>query len=221
MYNTPKPSVEDLPTSSQLLRSTGIAIAAAAVILVTVVMPAEYNIDPTGVGGVLGLTEMGEIKAQLAEEAESDRFMLEQEAAQPQSSLSPGVLDAIFGLFVGTAHAQEAPAVAPAAAPVWTDEITFTLEPGKGTEIKLVMAEGAVAQYDWAVTGGAVNFDTHGDGGGNEISYEKGRVVKADAGDLTAAFTGNHGWFWRNRGDSPVNMTLRVAGAYSEIKRFD
>ena len=221
MYNTPRPNLQDLPTSSQLLRSTGIAIAAAAVILVTVVMPAEYNLDPTGVGGVLGLTEMGEIKAQLAEEAEADRLMLEQEAAQPQSSLSPGILEAVFGLFVGTAHAQEAPAVAPAAAPVWTDEITFTLEPGKGTEIKLVMAEGAVAQYDWVVTGGVVNFDTHGDGGGNEISYEKGRGVEADAGDLTAAFTGNHGWFWRNRGDAPVSMTLRMAGAYTEVKRMD
>ena len=78
-----------------------------------------------------------------------------------------------------------------------------------------------MAQYDWAVTGGAVNFDTHGDGGGNEISYEKGRSVEADAGDLTAAFTGNHGWFWRNRGDAPVSLTLRVAGAYTEVKRFD
>jgi hypothetical protein len=217
MYNTPKPSIEDLPTSAQLLRSTGIAIAAAAVILVTVVMPAEYNLDPTGIGGVLGLTEMGEIKAQLAEEAEADRLMMEQQAVEPQSSLSPGVLDTIFGVLVGAAHAQEAPVVAP----VWTDEITFSLDPGQGTEIKLVMEEGAVAQYDWAVTGGAVNFDTHGDGGGNEISYEKGRAVAADAGDLTAAFTGNHGWFWRNRGDAPVSVKLRVAGAYTEVKRFD
>ncbi|WP_241427577.1 HupE/UreJ family protein [Fertoeibacter niger] len=45
--------------------------------------------------------------------------------------------------------------------------------------------------------------DTHGDGSGNSISYEKGRAVPADAGELTAAFTGNHGWFWRNRGDAP------------------
>ena len=217
MYNSPKPNLEDLPSSAQLLRSTGIAIAAAAVILVTVVLPAEYNVDPIGVGGVLGLTEMGEIKAQLADEAEADRLMLEQDAAQPQSSLVPNVLDAVFGLLVGTAHAQEAPAVVPA----WTDEINFTLEPGKGTEIKLVMLEGAVAQYDWAVTGGAVNYDTHGDGGGNATSYEKGRAVEADAGDLTAAFTGNHGWFWRNRGEVPVSVTLRVAGAYTEVKRFD
>lgn len=216
MYNAQKPTLDDLPTAGRLWRSTAIAAGAAAVILVTVVWPSEYGIDPTGIGGILGLTEMGEIKTQLAEEAEADRLMLEGKV-EPQSSLHPGLLDQVFGAIVGTAHAQEAPAEAS----VWTDEITFTLDPGQGTEIKLVMEEGAVAQYDWVVTGGAVNYDTHGDGDGNSISYEKGRAVPADAGELTAAFTGNHGWFWRNRGDAPVRVTLRVAGAYSEIKRYD
>ena len=123
----------------------------------------------------------------------------------------------IFGAIVGTAYAQEAPVEAP----VWEDEITFTLESGQGIEIKLVMEEDAVAPFEWAVEGGEVNFDLHGDGSGNEISYEKGRSVPGAAGELTAAFTGNHGWFWRNRGDAPVSVTVRVAGAYSEIKRFD
>ncbi|ABI77972.1 hypothetical protein HNE_1488 [Hyphomonas neptunium ATCC 15444] len=36
---------------------------------------------------------------------------------------------------------------------------------------------------------------------------------------VSAAFDGSHGWFWRNRSDVPVTMTLRVKGAYSEIKR--
>jgi hypothetical protein len=221
MHNGNKPNLDELPTSAQLVKSTIIAAGAAAVILVTIVWPSEYNMDPTGIGGVLGLTEMGEIKQQLSEEAEADRLLMQQEAvnpqpSEPQSSLSPGILDTIFGLFVGTAHAQDAPV-----APVWKDEINFTLDPGQGIEIKLVMEEGAVAQYDWAVAGGAVNYDTHGDGGGNAISYEKGRAVEDDAGDLTAAFTGNHGWFWRNRGDAQVAMTLRVGGAYSELKRFD
>ena len=31
------------------------------------------------------------------------------------------------------------------------------------------------------------------------------------AGELVAAFTGNHGWFWRNRTDAPVTVTLRTA----------
>ncbi len=98
---------------------------------------------------------------------------------------------------------------------------TFALEPGQGIEFKLVMEEGAVVPFEWAVEGGEVNFDLHGDGYGNEISYEKGRAVAQAAGEPKAAFTGNHGWFWRNRGDTPVSVTLRVAGAYSEVKRFD
>lgn len=216
MHNAQRPNLDDLPTAGQLWRSTAIAAGVAALILVTVVWPSEYGIDPTGIGGVLGLTEMGEIKSQLSEEAEADRLMMEGQV-EPQSSWQPSLLDVIFGAIVGTAHAQEALVEAP----VWKDEITFVLEPGQGIEIKLVMEEGTVAPFEWAVEGGEVNFDLHGDGSGNEISYEKGRAVAQASGELTAAFTGNHGWFWRNRGDAAVSVTLRVAGAYSEIKRFD
>lgn len=216
MHNAQKPTLDDLPTARQLWRSTAIAAGVAAALLVTVVWPSEYGVDPTGIGGLLGLAEMGEIKSQLAEEAEADRLMMEGQV-EPQSSLAPGLMDVIFGAIVGTAHAQQAPAEVS----TWKDEITFALDPGQGIEIKLVMEEGAVAPFEWAVEGGEVNFDLHGDGSGNEISYEKGRAVSEAAGELTAAFTGNHGWFWRNRGDAAVNVTLRVAGAYSEIKRFD
>lgn len=216
MHNAQRPNLDDLPPARRLWRSTAIAAAAAALILVTVVWPSEFGIDPTGIGGVLGLTEMGEIKSQLAEEAEADR-LLKEGLAEPEASLQPGLLDVIFGAIVGAAHAQQTPPEAP----VWKDEITFALQPGQGIEIKLVMEKGAIAPFEWAVEGGRVNFDLHGDGSGNEISYEKGRAVSDAAGELTAAFTGNHGWFWRNRGGAPVNVTLRVTGAYSEIKRFD
>lgn len=47
-----------LPSRRQLLLSTGIALIAACAILVTVVLPAEYGIDPLGTGRVLGLTAM-------------------------------------------------------------------------------------------------------------------------------------------------------------------
>jgi hypothetical protein len=212
MHNAQRPTLDDLPTARQLWRSTAIAAGVAAVILATVVWPSEYGIDPTGIGGILGLTEMGEIKTQLSEEAEADRLLMKG-AVEPQSSLAPNVLDVIFGAIIGAAHAEEAP--------VWRDEITFPLDPGQGIEIKLVMGEGAVAPFAWTVEGGAVNFDMHGDGSGREISYEKGRAVPKATGDLTAAFPGNHGWFWRNRGNAPVTITLRVMGDYTEIKRYD
>lgn len=73
MYNTDLPNRAELPSSRQLLRSTIIAVVVAAILLVTVVLPSEYGIDPTRVGRVLGLTQMGEIKMSLAREAEQDR----------------------------------------------------------------------------------------------------------------------------------------------------
>ena len=66
MYNTNIPIDRELPSSKKLLKSTILAAATAAVLLVTVVMPAEYGIDPTGIGNVIGLTSMGKIKMELA-----------------------------------------------------------------------------------------------------------------------------------------------------------
>jgi hypothetical protein len=57
MYNTERPDPSQLPSTGRLLRSTLIAAAAAATLLTLVVLPAEYGVDPTGVGRVLGLTE--------------------------------------------------------------------------------------------------------------------------------------------------------------------
>ena len=62
MFNSQLPSRDDLPSSESLLKSTLVALLAAIVILVTIVLPAEYGIDPTRIGRVLDLTQMGEIK---------------------------------------------------------------------------------------------------------------------------------------------------------------
>jgi hypothetical protein len=214
MYNSDTPTRAELPTSAQLLKSTIIAIAAAIAILVAIVLPSEYGIDPTGVGGALGLTEMGEIKTQLAEEAEQDRIRDQQNAvpaapAAPQQGSS--LLNRIYAEFlVGSAQAQE----------MRSDEMSVTLAPGEGTEIKLMMLKGAKVNFSWDSDSAPVNFDLHGDGGGQNISYEKGRGVAEDEGVLEAAFDGNHGWFWRNRTGAPVTVTLKTNGAYSDIKRM-
>ncbi|OYW36474.1 MAG: transmembrane anchor protein [Hydrogenophilales bacterium 12-61-10] len=222
MYNSDTPLRAELPSSKQLLRSTILAAIAALALLIAVVLPAEYGIDPTGAGRVLRLTEMGDIKQQLAAEA----------AADAAASAPAALLPATGETGMATASAAELPvtaavAAAPkeptqAAAPkiAWRDEIPLILTPGEGTEIKLKMAQGAKAQYAWVVEGGEVNFDTHGDAPGKSISYEKGREVSSDAGVLEAAFTGNHGWYWRNRGQSNVKVILRTRGDYTEIKKM-
>lgn len=212
MYNIAKPTPEDLPTSKQLLRSTLIALVVAIAILLTVVLPSEYAIDPTGIGRMLGLTEMGQIKTKLAEEATNDAPMkasAAREAAQPPVAQSAGARS-------GTAQSAPIPS---SAADSWRDEMQVALPPGQGAEIKLVMKAGERAEFSWIVQGGVVNFDTHGDGGGQSISYEKGRSVPSDEGVLEAAFDGNHGWFWRNRGSSSVTVIIRTRGQYTEMKR--
>jgi|TARA_R110002124_G_scaffold178460_1_gene346326 hypothetical protein len=209
MHNGNKPNPDELPTSAQLIKSTVLAAVAAVAILVTIVLPSEYGLDPTGIGKAVGLTEMGDIKVQLAEEAEADRLLELQNGGlqEEQSSVGGG----IFGFFVSAAHAQTLE-------PEWTGDYSVTLAPGEGIEVKLVMEEGAEAEFMWVAENGVVNFDLHGDGGGENISYEKGRAVPGDEGVLTAAFTGNHGWFWRNRDGQDVTVTLFVRGDYSEMK---
>ena len=202
MFNSQKPSLEELPSSAQLLRSTIIAAISAVAILVAVVLPAEYGIDPTGAGRMLGLTEMGEIKQELADEAEKDQKL---HGDDQSSSL---LLD-IFGLIVGKAHAQE----------VWRDEITFTLAPGDYIEIKATMEEGATLFYSWTADGGRINFDLHAHAGDQNVTYEKGRGKTSGEGSFETPFAGNHGWFWRNRDSSDVTVTLQLRGDYSAIVR--
>ena len=237
MYNAEKPSIEELPSPKQLVSSTLIALGVALVILTTVILPAEYDIDPTGIGGVIGLGEMGAIKADLAEEAAQDAAAGEGNApAAPviilngSSDRESSLIDRVFDLIAPPAHAgaghdhgaqPASPSVALMAetAPDWSDELSFTLTPGQGIEIKLVMNEGATAYYAWDAGDGIANFDLHGDNsGGQSISYTKGRGVPGDNGALVAAFSGNHGWFWRNRMERDITITLRVAGDYVRLK---
>src|SRR3546814_5774846 len=48
-----------IPSTDRLLKATALAVAVATVILVTAVLPAEYGIDPTGIGTQLGLNVLG------------------------------------------------------------------------------------------------------------------------------------------------------------------
>lgn len=72
MYNSNTPNNNELPSTAKLIKSTVVALVVALILLVTVVMPSEYGVDPTGAGRVLGLVEMGEIKSALHAEAEAD-----------------------------------------------------------------------------------------------------------------------------------------------------
>ena len=222
MFNAERPDPSELPSTGRLLKSTGIAAIIASALLVTTVLPAEYGVDPTGMGSLLGLTEMGRIKMQLAAEAKAD-------AAAESAASSTVVASAdVPSLPLATTMAspgpasQQTPAPSAPQAQAWADTTTVNLAPDDGYEVKLVMEQGATARFEWFTNGPKVNYDTHGDGAGIKYhGYGKGTNVDRQEGALTAAFTGSHGWFWRNRSGQPVTITLRTSGDYSEMKQYD
>jgi len=224
MYNNQRPDLSELPSSGQLLRSTLIALIAAGVLLVTVVMPAEYAIDPTGAGRLLGLTQMGELKQTLAEEAATEAQPPAEAAPAEPAATTPDKDEPV------AAQAEPAPAAAPTPAQpeppkvaTQQHEVNLTLKPNQATEIKLEMKEGAKANFHWTANGGGRHYDTHGDPykapKGFYHGYGKGKNAPELQGELVAAFDGKHGWFWRNRTNETVKLTLRTDGEYITIEQ--
>ena len=215
MFNTPLPTVNELPSTRKLVRSTVIALLTAVGLLVTVVMPSEYAVDPTGVGRALGLTQMGELKIILAQEALAD-------AAPPQAATPAPAPAPQVAQVQPIAKPVTQPAPTPTSA-LKTNQMSVTLKPGEGTEIKLEVLKGKSVSYEWTAVGGPVNFDTHGEPYNGEKgyfhSYSKGKQVKSDKGEFTAIFDGTHGWFWRNRSNSDVTIALKTTGDYLSVKQ--
>ncbi|MFN0252740.1 MAG: transmembrane anchor protein [Kofleriaceae bacterium] len=201
------PPASTLPSTRTLLRSTAIAAVVATALLVTVVLPAEYGVDPTGIGGVLGLTEMGQTKLALEKEA-AEPAQRPTVVAVPCAPPPPAA--------VATPELKAPPVVAKAP----SDITQVTLKPGEGKEVKLTMREGARVSFSWATDKGVVNYDLHSDHPttGAYHGYGKGKGLATHEGVLVSAFEGRHGWFWRNRTTDVITVTLKTEGDYQEIK---
>ncbi len=187
-----------LPTLRQLFKATGIAMLVAGAILITTVLPAEFGIDPTGIGKVLGLTAMSATNAEAAKLPDS-------------VAISAPVVQAL------------STTVAKSDIPLRSDEMSLTLQPDESTEIKASMSKGQQFVFSWFTEGGSVNVDMHGEkinAGDKFTSYWKGKELTSDQGTFVAPFEGTHGWFWRNRGDKPVTVKVKVSGFYDKLARM-
>ena len=102
------------------------------------------------------------------------------------------------------------------------DEITLTIAPGQGLEVKAVMRAGDQLVYDWKTDGGLLFYDFHGEpeGAAADVftSFETGTRALAEA-TFDAPFSGVHGWYWKNRTDAPITVVLRTQGTYASIAR--
>jgi len=103
-----------------------------------------------------------------------------------------------------------------------SDSMSLTLAPGKGAEIKTHMKQGDTFVFHWTADA-AVAVDMHGervDAAKDEYtSYWIEREQSQASGTFTAPFDGSHGWYWLNRGDTPVTVQVDVSGFQQDLYR--
>ena len=196
------------PTLPQLTKATALALIVAGAILITAVLPAEYGIDPTGIGKGLGLTTL---------------------SASTNANTASTLLPAASTATLPNSTAVVAPVVQASTAtvtksgvPFRSDEMSLTLQPDEGSEIKAAMRKGEQFVFTWVADGGKVNFDMHGEqpnAGEKFTSYWKDKQQTSAQGIFVAPFDGTHGWYWRNRGDKPVTVKVNVSGFYEKLYR--
>ncbi len=188
---------EGLPSTKRLIKATGIAALIGLLVLITAILPAEFGIDPTGLGQRMGLTMLSDASA-----AE----------VTPEDTTSPS--DNVLALSTGPVWKTQST--------LSSDTTIVTLKPDEGLEVKATMNAGDRMVFNWASEGGPVNFDMHGErfnDGDNFTSYWQGRNEPAANGAFEAPFDGTHGWYWRNRGDETVTIVLQTSGFYDGISK--
>src|SRR5262245_16935257 len=122
------------PSKATLAKATAIAAAIAAVLLFTVILPAEYGYDPLRTGAALGVTQLSDSTPA------SEPALVPAEGQAPPSSTAYTPQQATYKV-----HAED-----------------FVLVPGQGFELKYHMQKGAVMVYSWKASGKLL-FEFHGE----------------------------------------------------------
>lgn len=201
------------PSGSRLLLSVLAAVVLAGVVLVVAVLPAEYGIDPIGIGAHLGLTQMNQkasapitLTDNLGGNENIEKAQIP-DVGEPLPLPNPAV-------YQGHAEAPK------------TETVTITLPAFGETEVKTALAANQVVLYSWKTDKGLVYVDYHGHSPDWEdksafVRYQEVKDGLASAnGSLVAPFAGEHGWYWVNINDYPVVITLTVSGYYDKIVNY-
>lgn len=194
MSDTPTLNRDNLPSSGSLIKATVGSAVVAGALFVTAVLPAEFGIDPTGLGQAMGLDKLNQSKG------ETSQSVLEQAQAEP--------LETQVSTLLKAANSPR------------SDTVKIALMPGQGAEIKSRMNPGDSFVFNWTVEGGTVSFDMHGErpnANGAFTSYWLGDNQHEASGTFSAPFTGTHGWYWENKGDAPVTVVLKTHGFYADL----
>ena len=127
--------------------------------------------------------------------------------------------EAVFGKQPGQSF--DAQAVKPASAAPRTETMTVTLKPGKGAEVQAELDAGQGMVFQWTASGD-VAVDLHGerpDAQSEYTSYDIQGAQREGAGTFVAPFDGTHGWFWKNKSQQPITVTVTITGFHKRLVR--
>ncbi len=201
---------DEIPAQSlqSLVNACLIACLLALTVLFVAVLPAEYGIDPTGLGQKMGLMALAE-----SAQAKALNCLPAQQGAAAVS-VSPATV-------AEKSPAAELTTLDESKAISWQNQVSIEIPPQKGLEYKFKMAKGAVLEFSWTTENGtALYYDFHGEPEGATDGYFKSYQEKnesASKGKLIAPFDGIHGWYWENATDQPVKIQLKSKGVYEVL----
>jgi hypothetical protein len=195
---------------AQLLKSVLIALLIGGIVLVTAVLPAEYNLDPIGTGKLFGFS-----KLYVEPISENTTDLKIQKLTIQKLGSSVDVIKPI-----------EANNPAPIEQySVQNDIINIVVPAGKGIEYKFKALKYACVKYEWASENDQIVFlDFHGEvkepNPPKNVFYESYTLAYSAnmAGTFTAPFEGKHGWYFKNNNKKDVQITIKLKGQY---KLFD
>lgn len=113
-----------------------------------------------------------------------------------------------------------------ATVPYQESEYSIALASGEALEHKIAMEEGEMAVYAWTVEMDqpellAVEFHGHTERLGEEPGTLMFYTIHSDgreSGTLKAPFSGIHGWYFNNTSEQDIEISLRVAGFFSDYE---
>jgi len=181
-----------MTSTSTLIKSTIIALILAVLVLFSIILPAEYNIDPTGIGAKLGLTALA----------------------------NPLVKNIDNSIDKNTNTNSDNTSTDKTALKQHSNAINITVPARGGIEFKFSMLKYQKMQYDWQTNGEQLYFDLHGEPKGDTTGYFESYAIatlSAMKGSFIAPFAGSHGWYWKNKSNNPVLVKLIVTGEYNII----
>jgi len=182
----------------RLLLATGGAFVVAVVIVAGAILPAEYDLDPLGLGKLTGIIRLW-APAEVRINRKSGTVPRARE--YPQAFRTDVVEIPLTG-FLGGAFGSE-------------------------LEYKVRMKKDATLIYQWEVIGPRDARDFHYDFHGHTTPKPGGETMTVatykqayglrQQGALTAPFDGIQGWQFSNSSDNPVVVRLKLSGFYDLI----